>query len=184
MDTEVLYVSRTQRPEKEQQLLQAVDGAELFVLSTPLYVDALPYLVTRSAERIAAHRTATPEPSDGRVPGPGELRLPGVGAHEDRPRDLPGVRPAVGLQVDGWTGVRGRGSDRGAARSRRSAARYALCARVSTSRPKRCWPGDRWSRGGPDTARPPDRAVPTLHRARLDRLAQGGASSGYAWQAG
>jgi len=63
MDTEVLHVSRTQRPEKERQLLQAVDGAELFVLSTPLYVDALPYLVTRSAERIAAHRTATPVPS-------------------------------------------------------------------------------------------------------------------------
>ena len=64
MDTEVLHVSRTQRPEKEQKLLQAVDGADLFVLSTPLYVDALPYLVTRCAERIAAHRTAMPEPSE------------------------------------------------------------------------------------------------------------------------
>ena len=66
MDTEVLHVSRTQRPEKEQHLLQAVDGADLFVLSTPLYVDALPYLVTRCAERIAAHRTATPERSEAR----------------------------------------------------------------------------------------------------------------------
>ena len=64
MDTEVLHVSRTQRPEKEQKLLQAVDGADLFVLSTPLYVDALPYLVNRCAERIAAHRTAMPEPSE------------------------------------------------------------------------------------------------------------------------
>ena len=64
MDTEVLHVSRTQRPEKEQKLLQAVDGADLLVLSTPLYVDALPYLVTRCAERIAAHRTAMPEPSE------------------------------------------------------------------------------------------------------------------------
>jgi hypothetical protein len=63
MDTEVLYVGRTQRPEKERQLMQAVDGADLFVLSTPLYVDALPYLVTRCAERIAKHRTALPIPS-------------------------------------------------------------------------------------------------------------------------
>jgi hypothetical protein len=58
MDTEVLHVSRTQRPEKERLLLQAVDEADLFVLSLPLYVDALPYLVTRCAERIAAHRKA------------------------------------------------------------------------------------------------------------------------------
>jgi len=58
MYTEVLHVSRTQRPEKERLLLQAVDEAELFLLSTPLYVDALPYLVTRCAERIAAHRQA------------------------------------------------------------------------------------------------------------------------------
>ena len=62
MDTEVLHVSRTQRPEKERLLLQAVDEADLFVLSLPLYVDALPYLVTRCAERIAAHRQAQAEP--------------------------------------------------------------------------------------------------------------------------
>jgi hypothetical protein len=62
MDTEVLHVSRTQRPEKERLLLQAVDEADLFVLSLPLYVDALPYLVTRCAERIAAHRQAQPQP--------------------------------------------------------------------------------------------------------------------------
>jgi len=62
MDTEILHVSRTQRPEKERQLLEAVDGADLFVLSTPLYVDALPYLVTRCAERIASHRMVMPEP--------------------------------------------------------------------------------------------------------------------------
>jgi len=56
-------VARTQRPEKERLLFQAVDEAELFVLSTPLYVDALPYLVTRCAERIAAHRQAQPQRS-------------------------------------------------------------------------------------------------------------------------
>ena len=63
VDTEIYHVSRCQRPDKERLLLQAVNGADLFVLSTPLYVDALPYLVTRCAERIAAHRTAKPERS-------------------------------------------------------------------------------------------------------------------------
>ncbi len=60
METEVFHVSRCQRPQKERLLLQAVDGADLFVLSTPLYVDALPYLVTRCAERITAHRAGQP----------------------------------------------------------------------------------------------------------------------------
>jgi hypothetical protein len=60
METEVFHVHRCQRPEKERLLLEAVDGADLFVLSTPLYVDALPYLVTRCCERMAAHRAAEP----------------------------------------------------------------------------------------------------------------------------
>lgn len=60
MDLEVFRVGRCQRPGKERRLLQAVDGADLFVLATPLYVDALPYLVTRCLERIAAHRAAVP----------------------------------------------------------------------------------------------------------------------------
>jgi len=63
MEAEVFHVGRCQRPEKELHLLEAVDGADLFVLSTPLYVDALPYLVTRTAERIAAHRAEQPEKS-------------------------------------------------------------------------------------------------------------------------
>ncbi len=58
MATEVFHVSHCQRPEKERLLLEAADGADLFVLSTPLYVDALPYLVTRFAERMAARRAA------------------------------------------------------------------------------------------------------------------------------
>ena len=61
MDTEVFHVHRCQRPEKERLLLEAVDRADLFVLSTPLYVDALPYLVTRCCERIAAHRATEPK---------------------------------------------------------------------------------------------------------------------------
>jgi len=58
METEVFHVHRCQRPERERALFEAADGADLFVLSTPLYVDALPYLVTRCCERMAAHRAA------------------------------------------------------------------------------------------------------------------------------
>jgi len=38
--------------------LAAVDAAEIFIISTPLYVDSLPWLVTRTLERLAAHRRA------------------------------------------------------------------------------------------------------------------------------
>jgi hypothetical protein len=61
METEVFHVHRCQRPEREQALFAAVDGADLFILSTPLYVDALPYLVTRCCERMAAHRATMPK---------------------------------------------------------------------------------------------------------------------------
>ncbi len=63
MEAEVFHVARCQKPEKERHLFEAVDRANLFVLSTPLYVDALPYLVTRCAERMAAHRAAQEEKS-------------------------------------------------------------------------------------------------------------------------
>ena len=63
MDTEVFHVARCQRPERERFLFEAVDGADLFVLSAPLYVDSLPYLVTRCCERMAAHRAAMQEGS-------------------------------------------------------------------------------------------------------------------------
>ncbi len=63
METEVFHVARCQRPERERLLFEAVDGADLFVLSAPLYVDSLPYLVTRCCERMAAHRVAMQERS-------------------------------------------------------------------------------------------------------------------------
>ena len=56
MDGEMHHVSHYQRPEKERELFAAVDAAHLFILSTPLYVDSLPYLVTGCFERLAAHR--------------------------------------------------------------------------------------------------------------------------------
>jgi multimeric flavodoxin WrbA len=46
-------------PEGEAALLSAVDRADLLVLAFPLYVDALPYLLTRALEIIAGHRRNT-----------------------------------------------------------------------------------------------------------------------------
>ncbi len=54
--TRAFHVSRCQRPDKERSLLQAVDEADVLVIATPLYVDSLPYLLTRCLERIAEHR--------------------------------------------------------------------------------------------------------------------------------
>lgn len=54
-----MHVARALRTEaRAQELLQAIDRADLFILAFPLYVDSLPYLVTDALERIAAHRAA------------------------------------------------------------------------------------------------------------------------------
>jgi hypothetical protein len=50
------FVARSVRDDRIPALLGALESADLLVLSTPLYVDALPYLVTRAMERIDAHR--------------------------------------------------------------------------------------------------------------------------------
>lgn len=42
----------------EAELLAAVDRADLIVLAFPLYIDTLPYLVTKALEVIAEHRRA------------------------------------------------------------------------------------------------------------------------------
>ena len=55
------------RPEGERALLAAVDRAGLILLVFPLYVDALPYLVTKALAVIAAHRRAGGEPSPQRL---------------------------------------------------------------------------------------------------------------------
>jgi len=52
VSTEVLFVSRSQVRE-DRQLAAALTGADLFVLVTPLYVDSLPFLVTRALESLA-----------------------------------------------------------------------------------------------------------------------------------
>ena len=46
-------------PGRTQEMLAAVDHANIFLLSFPLYVDTTPYLVTQALEAIAQHRAAS-----------------------------------------------------------------------------------------------------------------------------
>jgi hypothetical protein len=62
--TETQHVARAMRTEaRTQELLHAIDRADLFILAFPLYVDSLPYLAIEALERIAAHRQAQPSPA-------------------------------------------------------------------------------------------------------------------------
>lgn len=49
----ILPVNRSRRAAEDARLVAAVDDADLFMVVTPLYVDSLPYLVTRSLEILA-----------------------------------------------------------------------------------------------------------------------------------
>ncbi len=55
-ESQVIHVSHARGPDGLAELTAAVNGAEVFVLATPLYVDALPHLVTAALEHIAAQR--------------------------------------------------------------------------------------------------------------------------------
>src|SRR5262249_34542781 len=44
----------------QQELLSATDNADLLLLTFPLYVDSLPFLVTKALELIASHRQTLP----------------------------------------------------------------------------------------------------------------------------
>ena len=55
--TTTMHVARVLRTEERTAaLLAAVGAADVVILAFPLYVDCLPYLVTKALERIAAHR--------------------------------------------------------------------------------------------------------------------------------
>ena len=56
----VVPVNRSRRAAEDDRLLAAVEAADLFMVVSPLYVDSLPYLVTRSLEIIAARRQRRP----------------------------------------------------------------------------------------------------------------------------
>jgi hypothetical protein len=59
MATSVLNVNRTRRQTEDERLLGVLATADLFVVATPLYVDSLPYLLTRQLEVVCAARTGT-----------------------------------------------------------------------------------------------------------------------------
>ncbi len=57
METRVFHVSHCRQDAELAELAAAVDRSDLFILATPLYVDTLPFLVTRALEVLAAART-------------------------------------------------------------------------------------------------------------------------------
>jgi hypothetical protein len=61
VDTTVLFVSRSLKSLAARALAAALAEADLFVLTTPVYIDSLPYLVTRTLEDLA--RSARPRRS-------------------------------------------------------------------------------------------------------------------------
>jgi hypothetical protein len=63
IETATMHVAHALRTEaRTVELLAAVDAAGIVILAFPLYVDGLPYLVTRALERIAAGRRNQPSP--------------------------------------------------------------------------------------------------------------------------
>jgi NAD(P)H-dependent FMN reductase len=59
--TTLMSVGRSPRSQVQSSLAAALADADLFVLATPLYVDSLPYLVTRTMEQLA--RVSSPRRS-------------------------------------------------------------------------------------------------------------------------
>lgn len=58
VETTLMFVRRSSRSPLHETLAAALVDADLFVLVSPLYVDSLPYLVTRTFEYLA--RSSTP----------------------------------------------------------------------------------------------------------------------------
>jgi len=58
--TTVRHVGRSHTPRAIDSLLVSLLEADLIVLATPLYVDSLPYLVTRTCERLLRERRTAP----------------------------------------------------------------------------------------------------------------------------
>jgi len=84
IQTETHYVARAMRTEtRTQELLEAVDRADLIILAFPLYVDSLPYLAIEALERIAAHRQAQPASAAGSL-----LAIANCGFPEVRHNDM------------------------------------------------------------------------------------------------
>jgi hypothetical protein len=61
--TTLMFVGRSPRSHAEETLAAALADADLFVLTTPLYVDSLPYLVTRTMEYLARSPSSRQSPA-------------------------------------------------------------------------------------------------------------------------
>jgi hypothetical protein len=61
VQTTTLTVNRSAARRDDLRLATALADADLFILATPVYVDSLPYLVTRTLEWLAASRQRTPK---------------------------------------------------------------------------------------------------------------------------
>jgi hypothetical protein len=59
VQTTTLTVNRSAARRDDQRLAAALENADLFILATPVYVDSLPYLVTRTLEWLVASRQRT-----------------------------------------------------------------------------------------------------------------------------
>ena len=95
------------RPEGEGELLSSVERAGLILLVFPLYVDALPYLVTKALAVIAAHRRADSQAVPAAPGGDCEQRLSRDAPEFGGVGHLPRVRRPKRLHV-GWRSCLGR----------------------------------------------------------------------------
>lgn len=77
LKTRTAHVNKIFRTAKfTEEFLTAYDHADVVLLAYPLYVDTLPYLVTRTMEAIAAHRTQHPAPKPQRIACIGNCGFP------------------------------------------------------------------------------------------------------------
>ena len=113
--TETQHVARALRTEaRTQELLHAVDHADLVILAFPLYVDSLPYLVIEALERIAAHRQAQPSPTQAAFLAIANCGFPEVQHNEmalaicEQFAAAAGLRWAGGLALGGGGAINGQ----------------------------------------------------------------------------
>ena len=134
--TTLISVSGPPQSRAEAALDAALVDADLFVLATPLYVDSLPYLVTRTLESLA--RSSSPRRSRCAFAAVINCGFPEAGSAArrwtscERSRD---ERASTGLVEWRWAKA-GRSTDRRSRRSAgsRGACEWALIARRRNSR--------------------------------------------------
>jgi hypothetical protein len=128
--TTTRFGSRSARGDRISPLLHDLDRADLLVLAAPIYVDALPYLVTRALERIAEHRARQERPRHTRLAVLLNCGFPEV-AHCDTARGIchsfarhAGLQWAGALAMGGGGVINGRPLEAAGAAGRH--ARVAL----------------------------------------------------------